>query len=27
LELVVDDTSHLIGHHLAVEEAQLLHSL
>lgn len=27
LELVVDDTSHLIGHHLAVEEAQIMHSL
>lgn len=27
LELMVDDTSHLVGHDLAVEVAQLLHSL
>lgn len=27
LELMVDDTPHFVGHHLAVEVAQLLHSL
>ena len=27
LELMVDNTSHLVGHDLAVEVAQLLHSL